>query len=83
MHMVLFDTHAHLDDKVYDPDRDEMIRRARQAGIKYIVNVGFNLRSALYSIQLAEKYDLIYAAVGFHPHNAAEAVPGIWWSLKK
>lgn len=81
--MILFDTHAHLDDKVYDQDRDEVIQRARQAGIKHIVNVGFNLSSAIHSIKLAEKYDLIYAAVGFHPHNAAEAGPGYLEELEK
>lgn len=81
--MILFDTHAHLDDKVYDHDRDEMIQRARQAGMKHIVNVGFNLETALGSIKLAEKYELIYAAVGFHPHNAAEAGPGYLTELEK
>jgi len=81
--MILFDTHAHLDDEVYDQDRDAMIQRARQAGIKHIVNVGFNLETALGSIKLAEKYDLIYAAVGFHPHNAAEAGPGYLADLEK
>ncbi len=81
--MILFDTHAHLDDEVFDQDRDEMIQRARQAGMRHIVNVGFNLETALGSIKLAEKYELIYAAVGFHPHNAAEAGPGYLKELEK
>lgn len=81
--MILFDTHAHLDDEGYDDDRDEMIRRARAAGVAHIVNVGYDLESSLRSIRLAEKYDLIYAAVGIHPHGAAEAGSGYLEELGK
>jgi TatD DNase family protein len=81
--MILFDTHAHLDDAGYDPDRDEMIRRARQAGVANIVNVGFNLASSRKSIELAEIYDMLYAAIGIHPHDAAEAGSGYLDELEK
>lgn len=81
--MVLFDTHAHLDDEAYNEDRDETIRRARQAGIALIVNIGFDLKSSRDAIDLADRYDLIYAAVGFHPHDAAEAGPGYLEELEK
>ncbi len=74
--MNVFDTHAHLNDKAYDQDRDEMIQRARQAGVNLIVNIGFDLTSSRESIDLAEKYDFIYATVGIHPHDAAGAEPG-------
>ncbi|MDD3653193.1 MAG: TatD family hydrolase [Desulfotomaculaceae bacterium] len=70
---MLFDSHAHLDFEDYDADRDEMITRARAAGLINIVNVGFDLDSSRKAVQLAEKYDLIYAAVGIHPHVADEA----------
>ncbi|MDD4334738.1 MAG: TatD family hydrolase [Desulfotomaculaceae bacterium] len=81
--MNVFDTHAHLNDKAYDADRDEMIQRARQAGITLIVNIGFNLTSSRESIDLADSYDLIYASVGIHPHDAAEAGPGYLLELQK
>ncbi|MFX4262890.1 TatD family hydrolase [Pelotomaculum propionicicum] len=81
--MDLFDTHAHLNDENYNEDRDEMIQRARQAGIRHIVNIGFNLASSRESIKLADSYDLIYAAVGIHPHDAAEAGPGYLEELEK
>lgn len=81
--MILFDTHAHLDDAGYNKDRDEMIRRARQAGVAHIVNVGFNLASSRDSINLADRYDLVYAAVGIHPHDAAGAGPGYLEELAK
>lgn len=81
--MILFDTHAHLNDTGYNNDRDEMIQRARQAGVVHIVNVGFNLASSRESLKLADTYDLIYAAVGIHPHDAAEAGPGYLEELEK
>lgn len=74
--MILFDTHAHLDDDDDYRDRDAMIDRARAAGVAYIVNVGFDLESSRRTIKLAEKYDLIYAAVGIHPHDAKKARTG-------
>lgn len=73
--MILFDSHAHLDFADYDDDRDEMIKRARAAGLVNIINVGFDLESSRKALRLAEKYDLIYAAVGVHPHVAGEVPP--------
>lgn len=81
--MDLFDTHAHLNDENYNEDRDEVIQRARKAGIRHIVNIGFDLASSRESIKLAESYDFIYAAVGIHPHDAAEAGPGYLEELEK
>jgi TatD DNase family protein len=73
MKPVFFDSHAHLDDKKYNPDRHEMLLRAKEKGISQIVNVGYDLPSSRRSVALAEKYDFIYAAVGIHPHDASEA----------
>ncbi len=69
--MRLFDTHAHLDDRKYDRDRQQMLAQAQQKGVQYIVNVGYDLDSSQRSIALAEQYPFIYAAVGVHPHDAA------------
>jgi len=52
--MNLFDTHAHLDDVKFDADREEAIRRAGEAGVSYLINVGINLESSIESIKLAE-----------------------------
>jgi len=81
--MILFDTHAHLDSEEYDADRDEVIGRARAAGVVHIVNVGYDLDSSRRSIALAEEYDFIYAAVGIHPHGADEAGSGYLAELAK
>lgn len=64
---VLFDTHAHLDAPQFDEDRDAMIARAKEAGVELIVNIGFDRQTIPTTIALAEKYDFIYAAVGWHP----------------
>ena len=71
--MLFIDSHAHLDDTKYDGDRDEMLQRAQGRGISNIVNVGYDLLSSRRSLDLAAKYDFIYAAVGIHPHDAAVA----------
>lgn len=81
--MILFDTHAHLEGEEYDADREEMIARARSAGVVHIVNVGYDLESSRRSVRLAEEYDLIYAAVGIHPHDAAAAGSGYLEELEE
>ncbi len=72
--MLMFvDSHAHIDGEDYDADRDEVVARAREAGVRAILNVGTgdphsgNLERA---VGVAEKYQDVYAAVGVHPHDA-------------
>ena len=73
----LFDTHAHLDDKQYDEDREEMLARARAAGVEYLVNIGGSIGSSRRSVKLAEAHDFIYCATGIHPHDASTATPQV------
>lgn len=73
---MLFDTHAHLDSTSFDDDRSEVINRAREAGVELIVNIGFNRETIPSTISLAEQYDFIYAAVGWHPVDAIDMQPG-------
>ncbi len=68
--MRLTDSHAHLNFSQFDADRDAVIRRARDAGLTAIINVGVDLASSKASIALAQQHDFIYAAVGIHPHDA-------------
>lgn len=70
---VFFDTHAHLDYPDFAPDFDQMIERARSAGITQLISIGTDLESSARAIKLAEQYDCIYAVVGWHPSNAPEA----------
>jgi TatD DNase family protein len=66
----VIDTHAHLDFKQFEKDREQVINFALSHGVERIVNVGVDLRSSQNSVKLAEEHDQIYAAVGFHPHDA-------------
>ena len=78
----LVDTHCHLDFPEYDADRDDVIRRAREAGIGNIINVASSLEGSRRSVELAEKYGCVYASVGIHPHDAKELSPGAFSEIK-
>jgi TatD DNase family protein len=67
---LIFDTHAHYDDKRFDEDRDVLLNQLHQDGISYILNASASPESLDASIALAEKYPFVYAALGIHPHDA-------------
>ena len=67
---MYFDTHAHFDDSRYDQNREELLARSRENGVDFIVNIGAGMGSSKGSVELAQKHDFIYAAVGVHPHEA-------------
>ncbi len=66
----MIDTHCHLDFPDYNDDRDDVLKAARDAGITKMVNIGCDLKSSQASVELADRYPQIYAAIGFHPHDA-------------
>jgi TatD DNase family protein len=66
----VIDTHAHLDFKQFDKDREQVIDYALSNRVERIINIGVDLESSRNSVKLAEQYDQIYATVGFHPHDA-------------
>ena len=63
----IFDTHAHYDDSAFDEDRDELLKRLFEGEVCAIVNQGTTVETSRQSLELAEKYTGIYAAVGLHP----------------
>ena len=65
----IFDAHAHYDDKWFDDDRFELLENIHTKGVCGIVNNAVDLETAKTCIEYAEKYDFMYAAVGFHPEN--------------
>ncbi|MDD5730620.1 MAG: TatD family hydrolase [Candidatus Omnitrophica bacterium] len=79
---MLIDTHCHLDFPEYDQDREEVIKRANLEGVNYLVNVGSSLEGSKRAVALAEKYDLVYASVGLHPHEADGFSPDCLNALK-
>lgn len=68
--VFLIDSHAHLDMRRFDKDRDHVIERALSAGVREIITVGTDANSSLDAAGLAEVYPCVFAAVGIHPHNA-------------
>ena len=69
---MLFDTHAHMDDRAFDQDRDTLLSELPQQGIGLLMNPGCSLASSRQACALAGQYDYIYAAVGSHPDAADE-----------
>ena len=69
----MFDSHAHYDDKMYDEDREALFARMfSEERLSGILTIGCSERSSLEAIRLAEQYDKVYAAVGFHPDHAEQ-----------
>ncbi len=67
--MKIVDTHCHLNDEALYKDLDNVISRARQAGVEKMVVIGWDEASSKLAIKIAEQYDFIYAVIGFHPEN--------------
>lgn len=69
---MLFDTHVHLNARQFEEDREEVIKRAFDAGVTHMVVVGFDRETIPLAVEIAEQYDTIYAAVGWHPVDAID-----------
>jgi TatD DNase family protein len=69
---MLIDSHAHIQLDRFDADREAVLERAQAAGVHAILVIGFDLETSRGAIELAEKYDQIYATVGMHPHDARD-----------
>lgn len=80
---MLFDTHVHLNDKKYADDLMEVIDRAKNEGVKYMLVAGYDQVSNQRAIELAEKYEFIYAAVGWHPVDAIYLTDELFDQLKE
>ncbi len=74
---MLFDTHAHMDDRAFDEDRGELLASLPGQGIGLLMNPGCSLASSRNAAALAREYDYIYAAVGSHPDAADEVNPEV------
>ena len=72
---MLFDTHAHLDDRAFDADREALLASLTGQGLGLVMNPGCSLESSRNASRLAQEYDYIYAAAGSHP-DAADEVNG-------
>ncbi|AFM39152.1 hydrolase, TatD family [Desulfosporosinus acidiphilus SJ4] len=79
---MIWDTHAHLDDESYQEDFQDVLERIKSSGISRVTNVGYDFSSSKRSVQLAQDYDFIYAAIGIHPHNAEEVTEEVMAQLQ-
>ncbi len=70
--MTLIDTHCHLDFPEFDPDRPEVLKRAAEQGVNYVINIGSSLGGSINSVKLAKDYPNIFAVVGCHPHDSQD-----------
>ena len=64
---AIFDTHAHYDDHAFDEDREEILASLPENGVARVVNIGSSLGACKRTIELMERYDYIYGALGVHP----------------
>ncbi len=69
---MLFDTHAHMNDPVFDQDRDALLQSLPGQGVCLVMNPGCSLHNSRQAIAIAEQYDFVYAGVGTHPDTAEE-----------
>ena len=73
---MIFDTHAHYDDKAFDGDRDALLPSLPERGVSLVVNPGCDPESSRRALALAEQYPFVYAAVGIHPEELDKVTPG-------
>lgn len=79
----MIDTHCHLEMDKFNKDRDDVIKRAKEAGIEAIITIGSDFRGCKRAVELAKKYDIVYASVGIHPHDAKDFNDDIFEKIKE
>lgn len=67
---MIFETHAHYDDRQFDEDRDQLLRSLAAAGIDRVVNIGASIASNKKTLELMNEYDFVYGALGIHPTDS-------------
>lgn len=76
---MIFETHAHYDDKRFEKDRDKLLASLPERGVTPVINVGADFKGCKDSLTLSEKYPFIYAAIGIHPENIEELEDSYEW----
>ncbi|MFC1564155.1 YchF/TatD family DNA exonuclease [candidate division KSB1 bacterium] len=69
---MFIDSHAHLYFDSYDEDRDEVLKRAQDEKVKYIINIGIDIETSYRCVELAEKHTGLFASAGVHPNDAVK-----------
>ncbi len=79
----IFDTHSHYDDEAFNEDREVLLGLLQKEGVSHVMTCGTNLVTSYRSLQLAQKYDYIWCALGFHPEEAHEERKGDLDTIKE
>ncbi|MCP4264333.1 MAG: YchF/TatD family DNA exonuclease [Candidatus Brocadiaceae bacterium] len=79
---MIIDTHAHLDFPDFKNDIDDVIKRAGEVGVEYIINVGTSLNTSIESIELSRKYEQIFVSIGIHPNATSTVTDDDWVQLE-
>lgn len=79
---MLIDTHAHLEMREFNDDRDDVIQRAAGAGVTTIITIGTTVESSQAAVLLADRHPGVYAAVGIHPHESKDTLHPAYEILK-
>ena len=80
---MIFESHAHYDDKQFDADRKELLSAVKAAGIGRIINVGSDFAACRQTVDLIQEYDFIYGAVGIHPSEIEDLNQEVYEWLKE
>lgn len=78
----MIDTHCHLEMDAFNNDRDDVIKRAKEVGLEAVVTIGSDVAGCRYAVELSQKHDFMYAAVGIHPHDAKEFTEEVFNQIK-
>lgn len=81
--MSYFDSHAHLDDERFDIDRQEVIKRVKDKNMKGFVSAGYSLEGSKKAIELAKKYEFIYATAGISPNDISHNEEKVWKDIEE
>ena len=71
--MALFDSHSHLNDEKFDNDRDKVIKEIYNSGVTNFITAGYDVESSKKAIEIAYKYDFIYATAGISPNDIPQS----------
>ena len=81
--MEFFDSHAHLNDEKFNNDRGEIIKKLKEEGISNFINAGYSLEASKQAIQLAKKYEFIYATCGISPNDIPQSEQELWKNIEQ
>jgi TatD DNase family protein len=81
--MPLIDTHLHLDEEAFRPDRDEVVARASAEAVATMITIGINAGTSRAAVALTQTYPTVFAAVAIQPNYVSQAAPGDWETIEE